>query len=496
MKKKLHYFIYRFFLFIAIFLNISYVFFAHPPEADSGNLTSATDTLSNPRLSFFGRNDGNLNIGDTNITVKTTSDIPDKNVEHLFPKDTIAIGNAGNLTVASISAGVAPRLTFSLTSGLPIPIADNQPIYSTQSAIHTINFTNQSSVANGAIRVLIPAGSNTTSSNDGAPDGGATAGFDFNSITSANITCPTGGGVDAWEMPTATPSSVLGTNWHAFECRYRGTLNASQNLTMIIGNSTKKLINPAPRADHTQGKADSYNIKIQLLSTVYNPVDDIIITVSPIEAVLVSATVVPSLTFQIQGVDNNTSHCGLTPGKDIIVSTTATTVPFGEINSNAVFYNAVQSITASTNAPAGYTIKVAQDDELSQSTVNYIPNTTCDSTTCTHDTSDSTKKGLWDTNTVYGFGYSLENSSSTLDFNYNDTDNGCSGGGNDHFCAHQFACNNSDNCISTNPEQRIARSSGPAANETFYICYRLNVGPTQPAGYYQTRILYYASGNF
>ena len=474
---------------------MTYSFFSSPTLVNSGNLTSATDTLSNPRLSFFGRNDGALSIGSTNITVKTTTSIPDHNIGNLFPKDTISIGIQGNLTVATLSAGTTTK--FNITTGMLIPVADNQPIYATQSATHTIVFTNQSAVANGAVRILIPAGDNTSASNDGAPDGGTTAGFDFNGITGSNITCPTGGGVTAWESATATASSTFGQNLHAFECRYRGTLSAAQALTMTIGNSSKKLVNPAPKSSHTQGKADTYNVKIQLLSSnEYTPVDDVIINVSPVEGVLVSATVVPALTFQIQGVANTTGHCGKTPGTNMIVTTTATTVPFGEINSTASFYDASQAITASTNSPSGYTIKVAQDDELSINASDYIVNTTCDSTTCTHDTSDQSKKGLWENTSTYGFGYSLENSSSSLDFIYSDTDSGCTGGGASHFCAHQFACNNSTNCVATNSEQRIARSTAPSSNQTFYTCYRLNVGPIQKAGYYQTRIMYYAMGNF
>ena len=474
-------------LYFFVLFQASYIFLVKMPVVtDSGNLYSASDTLSNSRLSYYAKASGAYSVGTTNWTIQNSSN-PDVNTNHLFPQDVISIGNMGQLTVATVSGS----LTFSTRTASSIGVANGDTIYATQSATHTLAFTNQSAITEGAIRVLVPAGDSTSASNNGAPDGLSTAGFDFNSITGTNITCPTGGGVTQWLTATATSSATFGSNMHAFECRFRGTLSAAQALSMTIGNSSRALVNPAPKTGHTQGLADSYNVRIQLLQYPnYNVVDSVIVTVSPVEAVLVSATVNPSLTFQISGVAAAQTRCGVSTS----VTTTATAVPYGDITTTSAFYDAAHQISVSTNAPSGYVVKVAEDDELSADTNGdgtldtTISDTTCDGANCTAST-----KAKWNTTSTNGWGYSLENSTSTLPFAYGDTSGNCSGG---TYCAKQFACNNSTNCSVVTAAQQIASSTAPSATQQFYVCYRLNVAPTTPAAYYQTRILYFASGTF
>jgi hypothetical protein len=393
----------------------------------------------------------------------------------------------GNLKVATVSG----TTTFSTITASTIGVANGDTVYASQSASHTLAFTNQSSINQGAIRVLIPAGSNTSGSSDGAPDGLSTAGFDFNGIASANITCPTGGGVGTWQAATATSSATFGSNYHAFECRFAGTLSAAQALTMTIGNTSRALINPAPKTGHTQGLADTYNVRIQLLQYPnYNVVDSVIVTVSPIEGVLVSATVNPSLTFQISGVAAATTKCGVSTS----VTTTATAVPFGDITTTGAFYDAAHLLAVSTNATSGYVVKVAEDDELSADTNgDGTPDTIISDTTCDGANCSATTPGRWNTTTTNGWGYSLENSTSTVPFQYSTTSGNCSGGS---YCAKQLACNNSTNCSSVTAAQQIGSSSAPSSTQQLYVCYRLNVSATQQAAYYQTRILYFASGTF
>ncbi len=479
--------VYKILLYFFIFFQGTYLFLVKiPPVTDSGNLYSASDTLSNSRLSYYAKVSGAQSVGTSNWTIQNSGN-PDVNTSHLFPQDTISIGNMGSLKVATVSG----TTTFSTVTASTIGVANGDTVYASQSASHTLAFTNQSSINQGAIRVLIPAGSNTSGSNDGAPDGLSSAGFDFNSIAAANITCPTGGGVGTWQTATATASSTFGSNYHAFECRFAGTLSAAQALTMTVGNTSRALINPAPKTGHTQGLADTYNLRIQLLQyPSYNVVDSVIVTVSPIEAVLVSATVNPSLTFQISGVAAAATHCGVSTS----VTTTATAVPFGDITTTGAFYDAAHLLAVSTNATSGYVVKVAEDDELSADTNgDGTPDTTLSDTTCDGANCSATTTGRWNTTTTNGWGYSLENSTSTVPFQYSTTSGNCSGGS---YCAKQFACNNSTNCAGVTAAQQIASSTAPSSTQQLYVCYRLNVSATQQAAYYQTRILYFASGTF
>lgn len=456
-----------------------------PVVIDSGSLSTASVTLSNSRLSYYALVSGAHGIGASTITIQGSGN-PDNNTNHLFPNDSVAIGSNAPQTVATISA----TTQFQTTTGITNILANGNAVYATQSATHSVAVTtvDASDPSGGAIRVLVPAGDSTTASNNKLPDGGATPGFDFGGLIAGDVTCPTQGGAGVtWETATATASSTFGSNLHAIECRWRGILPATTALTMTIG-STNKLINPAPKSVHTQGLADTYIIKIQELAyaTGYGVMDSVSVTVSPVEAVLVSATINPSLTFQVAGIASGVSRCGVST----TVGTTATTVPYGELTGSDTYYHAAQQISTSTNSPNGYTVKVAEDDELTKlGTATTIADTTCNAGTCTH-----TTFGKWNTSSIYGWGYSLENSSATsIAFEHNTNSGACDG--TSGTCSKNFACNTTS-CSVQDTEQTVANSSAPSSTQTFYLCYRLNYGPTQATGYYQTKVLYYASAVF
>jgi len=289
MKKRCFY--KRILILFILFQSLQVCLFRLPKLVYSSPLTSASDTLSNYRLSFYGKVSGNYDIGARSFTLEPSNN-PD-NANLLFVRDTVSIGSNNNQTVAS----VAGTLAFTTTAGITNPLANGNVVYSPQFARHTIAFTTASTIVNGAIGVLIQAGDSTSASNDSLPDGGTTAGFDMNKITGSNVTCPTGGNV-IWAPATATPSISFSHNLHAFECQFTGSLVASTPLTMIIGGTTTttQLINPGPKTNHTQGTADNYIVKIQELQRpAFNSVDSVSVVISPVEAVMVSAKIKPSL---------------------------------------------------------------------------------------------------------------------------------------------------------------------------------------------------------
>lgn len=501
---------YRFILFIFVFFQVAYLFLLKTPQSvDSGSLYSASDTLSNSRLSYYGKVNGTHTAGATAISIKTSRSSylpPDINTNHLFPLDNISLGPNGycdtsGTTKCQVSA-VQDSDDFILTKGLRVGLSDDDAIYATQSATHSLAFTTQTTVANGSVVVYVPAGgSSSGTSQDGAPDGGANSGFDLNSVASGNVTCPTQGGV-SWGAATVTAYQLVGSSYyHKFSCGYTGTLSSTA-LTMTIGDTSAALVNPAPKVTgsytHAQGTADSYNVLIQLLDGSSNTIDDVIVTTSPIEAVLVSATVNPSLTLTIAG-QNSGTICGQSLD---VTSSTAYSVPFGDVTQTNTFLDAAQKITVSTNATSGYYLKVAEDDEMSAdldgngTPETTLSDTTCDDSQCTHDTSDD-----WDSTSTTGFGYSIENvDANTVPFEYDTTSGYCSGGS---YCARNFACvdylnpSNQTACATNDSSsQTVASSTTVASSEDVYICYRMNVGATQQAGYYQTRIYYVAYGTF
>ena len=470
-----------FFLFLGIFS-------PRPAKLDSASLTSASATLSNSRLSYSGQVETGASAGVTAINIKTAGSIADKNTNHLFPKDTISVGPNGNLTVAS----VVDSDTFMVGTGLSAPASDGDTVYAAQSGILTVTFTTANAIpANGDVIVTIP--DPTANGNDGAPDTSdstANNGFDFNAITTTNITCPTGAN---WSKTSATAGSGSG---HTVVCTTNTEVVASSALTVVVGDDTKGLINPAPiYSGHTQGLADTYTITVQTRDSGDLLIDDVNAKVAPVEAVLVSATVDLTLTFQVQGLGTGSTACGQTTD----VTTTAYSVPWGTLSTADAFKEAGQQLTVSTNADGGYTVKIEENDQMGKNGVvctgatageanNCIQDTTCSLSGC----DQATGYNWIDATTYHGLGYSLQDvdgSDAAFVYNSNDSCSDVAGAGT--FCAKQIA----DQQV---PETKatIMSNTGPVNSKDVYVCYRIAISATQPAGYYYNKVKYTATATF
>ena len=470
-----------FFLFLGFFLS-------RPDKLNSASLTTASATLSNSRLSYSGQVQTGASAGVTTINIKTTGNIADTDTNHLFPKDTVSVGPNGDKTVAS----VITSSIFMLSVGLTAPASDGDPIYATQSGTLTVTFTTANAIpAGGDVIVIIPA--NDSNNNDGAPDTAASTtdnGFDFNTITTANITCPTGG---SWSVTSATASTGAG---HSVICTTSSQIAASTALTVVIGDGTKGLVNPAPiYSGHIRGLADTYTIGVQTRDAADLGIDDVNTKVAPVEAVLVSATVDETLTFQVQGITAGTAACGAA----VDITTTAYSVPWGTLSIADVFKDAAQKLTVSTNADAGYTVKIEENDQMGKNGAvgigatageanNCIQDTTCSSSNC-----DQATGYNWSNALIYhGLGYSLENVSGTdASFVYNSNDPCSSSVGAGAFCAKQFADQEVPETKAT-----IMSNGNPVASKQAYVCYRIAISATQPAGYYYNKVKYTATATF
>ncbi len=493
MEKKIrrHLFLVGVFLFSLFLL----LFFFKPTELDSASLTSASATLSNPRLSFYAVVDEGADIGDSAIDIKTTGNYADKNTNHLFPKDNVAVGNEGNLTVASI----IDSNTFVLSAGLTIPASDGDPVYATQSGTLTVTFKTTNTIpAGGDVLITIP--DPAANGNDGAPDtadSSANNGFDFNGITTSNITCPSGG---SWTVTSATAGSGSG---HTVVCTTSSEIAASTTLTIIIGDETKSLVNPAPvYSGHTQGLADTYTVSVQTRDSGDREIDSVEVKVAPVEAVLVSATVDETLTFQIQGVNNGVTACG----QETDVTTTAYSVPWGLLSTADSFKEAAQQLTVSTNAESGYTVKIEENDQMGKNGVtcsgsdaneddNCIQDTTCSASGC----SESTGYNWTNASTYHGLGYSLQNvDGSDAVFVYNSNDPCSNSAGAGTFCAKQLADQESSETKATIMcgGGGDCSSNGPVNSKDIYVCYRIAISAIQPAGYYYNKVKYTATATF
>jgi len=448
-----------------------------PSKLGSATLTAAKDQLGNARLSFSSALEGTHVVGQTTINIDT-SNYPDENTNHLFPGDTAHIGS-NNYTVGTI----IDSDTFTLTSGLLSgDTSDDTKIYVDQdtNAIHTISFTTASFVANGAIRILVPANANNTNNSDGNPDAD---GFDLNSVTAGDVTCP--GDTTGFDFVAGTATDAGTSGWHTFECRYSGSGNTSTALSLTIG-VTQKLLNPAPESSHVQGTADDYTITIRNLNSAYSTVDEVNAKVVLIEGVRVSATVESTLSFSIAGVSAGSTNCGTNATSDVV--TTVYSVPFGSISNFNAFYDAEQKLTVSTNANDGYEVRMYEDDELGKGGADspFIADTLCDTGPCTHIAPQE-----WVTLSINGFGYSLQNSSGTdSEFEWDDTTPTTG------FKAKQFPNYTEGSTQYTASGAEIMSYNDPVDGSSVFVCYRLKVSGTQAAGDYYNTITYIATPQF
>ena len=465
-------------------------------DIDAAGLSSASAVLSNPRLSYQAGVSATIAAGNTVITISNAGNA-DNNTNHLFPNDPLTVGTNTGLQVNS----VVDATTFTTDIALGTGVTSASKVYSVQTgSLITTFYTGSAIPIGGSIQIKVPAplGSVSGNPNDGVPDTAALAsnGFDFNSITSSNVTCPAG-------FTVGTPAAGTGGSLspHIFLCNWaNGTaaLPAGANLSVTMGDGAIGLVNPAPATGHVQGQVDAYNVQVYTQSGVNgtgSTIENIQVKVAPDEGVFVSATVDETLSFSVAAVTsanmNTTCFGGTGAPAGTLITSTATTIPFGSSVLSNTFYNAAQQLTVFTNAPGGYTVKVEENDQMGKEgnvctgaaageANNCIQDTTCNGAACTQSISAE-----WSTNTNSGLGYSLTNVSPSTDasFVYNESSR--------TFSAKQFPDQEA-----AETKQVIMSNTGIVNGKSGCVIYRLSVSGTQPAGYYYNQVKYTASAKF
>lgn len=472
-------------LFILALINIG--FFVRPSTTESANLTQVKDTLQTSRLSFAGRVKSPTAVGSSHVWLYTTAtdEFYSISTVNLHAGDSLTIGS-GTYTIVDIIDDDEFTVTPVLAAG---DADDTDPVYFKSKAQHIITFETASAIANGYFTVLIPANTSTSTSNNGSPDD---SGFDFNDTdypTDPDITV-TAANASGYTFVTgvATPSSEASCNslyttgsYHCFEVHYSGTGSVGTPITITIGatDGSNTPILPSPTNTHNIGTADSYTFQLRHYDDSDSLIDQTNGQIALIEAVRVTATVDPTITFTIAGVTADSgTYCGVTRTA-ASVDSTAYSVPFGSLSLNT-FTDAVQNLTVSTNASYGYVVTAAEDDELGKdgATTPFIADTTCDSGPCTISSEQD-----WATASNNGFGYSLQNvDAASISFEYNDSGT---------YLSRPFA-----NLADTESPQTLFYSSTVADSENAYVCYRISVGATQAAGDYENIIIYRATASF
>ena len=503
MKKR--YYLYRLVVFVFVFFQAGFYFFASPKPAGTVSLLTASATMGNSRFSYKAQIAGTPGAGATSVNIETSA-WPDNDTDHLFPKDTVCFpdsgenGCKGNTTYATQT--ITDTDTFTFTPGLSGALGDTDLVVASQSGSMVISFVTQTEIpSDGDILVTIPAIDANTKPCDGIPDHGAStsvSGFDLgpsgNRVAAADISVT--GCTDGNWVTTETVTCGTSSTDHTIRIDRQTTSCAAGTTVTITVDNSPGIINPAPvTSGHTQGVSDIYTLDVTTRNGSDVELDTVDIDIAPIEAVLVSATVDETLTFQVSGVSTAGTACGVNPD----VTSTATTVPYGTLAGLNTFYDAAHDLDVSTNADGGYAVTTTHTDQLGKdgvtctgdagASVNCIPDTTCDGTSCTH---LAAAVDDWETATNNGFGYSLDSSAGTdATWEWDGTSGTCDGAGTD-FCAAQFA----DEETGTQSPVTIMSNLGQVNSNNTYVCYRLSVNATQPAGYYQTKVRYTATATF
>lgn len=470
----------------------------------SASLTSVSATLSNSRPSFRGALTSNNLAGTSIVNINTTpAAYYSTSSAQLVEGDVVRIGETTSL--GTYTVGSTPSVgQITVTSALAAGDADTgDDVISSQSGSLTVRFTTANAINNGRFRVLVPALASDAAAADGIPDGNF---FDFGhtnagqSAVAASVACPTASATHSFTTGTATASAILigSTEYHSFECAYAGTGSVPTSFDVnpiVISN----LINPAPQAGHTGGNADRYNVIVQHLNNSFTVSDSTIVNIGVIEAVKISATVAPQISFRIDGIAATGAACAFGGGTD--VTTTPTLVPFGDLLIGS-FAEAAQTLVVSTNAANGYAVTAVANDQLGRdgqacagdptTDTDCIPDSRGDSAGMTDIASDD-----WSSIATKGFAYSLHNTNGVSgittgsvaeNFNYNSTVGACGGGGD---CFRQFA----DTEGSQSPV-RIFGNSTPADNDNIAVCYKAIISALQAAGNYESYVTYTATATF
>lgn len=487
-------------LFFALILVVGalvYRFILPSKKTHSAGFTSASATLSNSRFSYKA----GVTSGTSAQSVVTidASGNADNNTNHLFPKDTVCGTNAAesgcsgnvNYTVSSI----INTTSFNTTGALSATLDASGYLIATQSGSLAITFTTATEVpVGGSLLVTIPANrAGAGKANDGIPDTAATIatnGFDLSTVAAGDVSVSdiTGCTQAGWGSATVTAGNGTSTDHTISFTRATASCAASKAITVTI-DSAPGIINPAPLTTHTQGVADAYQINIKTRDGGTNTLDNSDVVVAPVEGVLISATVDETLSLTVAGITTDSgSYCGITRTANS-PDTTATAVGWGAISPTylAATHNTNQQITVSTNADGGYSVYIEENDQMGKDGVactnnggesaNCIQDTVCGTSACTESTTND-----WgaDPAGYEGLGFSMEDVGAATDavFEFNDAGT---------FDARQIA-----DMAATETRTAIMTNAGPVSGSSAYICYRIDITATQPAGYYYNKVKYTA----
>lgn len=332
-------------------------------------------------------------------------------------------------------------------------LSDSRPsIGANHTIVFTLSATNNI-VENDTIAITFPAGFDLTSVVYTDVDLSSSSMGEQTIVGAAPNTTQWGAVVSGQVLTFTAPSNAA---------TYIG---GGETVTIEIGTNatagstgTNQIVNPT---------AASYTINITAAGASS---ETGALVVAIISGVTVTATIAESLTFAIAGVNDTLCTLG---GTATAVTTTAATVPFGLMNANA-FKKGCQTFTLNTNAGDGYSLTSQETDQLTNAGSQTIPDTTCDTGTCTESTA-----AAWATASAnHGLGHTCNG----LD---------CIGAYSSGSDFRQFA-----SIADAETAVQMMSSSSPVTNSTSTVVYKISTSGSQPSGDYSNVVVYIATAQF
>lgn len=351
----------------------------------SDTVTTSRPSASTPLTANVGASDGQAQVvsedaGAPNYSIFLASDSARFIADTGETEDTV---NVASMSAADKPAAGSRIVYFTSAIGHTHHLGDTVVVPIT--AMHTIQFTTQTTIPNGGKIIITFPGSGDNSASPSATT------FAFNGLTSGNAssniqtnnatTCTWT--VAAPSITCATNASIAGGTTITFliGCAAASGASCTTQAPRLI-NPTKSVTNNASGLAVNQTTADNWRINVQTQDTPGNGstvLDQSTTTIGLIESVQIQASVDPTLTFSINGMTaaQNINSVGATgcPNEAMNsgIASNATFVNLGLLTSGKINL-AGQYISISTNEAGGYSLTATSSGSLKEPSSGYAIN--------------------------------------------------------------------------------------------------------------------------
>ncbi len=366
-------------------------------------------------------------------------------------------------------------------------------LYVPITAMHTVGFTANTTIpSSGKIVITYPG----TFTNSASPSAST---FAFNGLTTGNV--------KSFPASACNSVSISSSGAPTITCTTNAVQTAGTNIQIYIGCSAvggsggcttqvPTLINPTKAA--TAGTADIWKIGVQTQDASSVTLDNSTVAIGTVESVTVRATIDPSLTFSIAGinsgvaVNNGNGGCSESELTNSGINSSATEVGLGVLSIapavNTKLNNiAAQLLTVTTNGANGYSITATSPASLINPSTGFFLN------------SNTTPQLFPATGHFFGLHacgvdadyLSTKWTSTTSDTNCNSYITGSAG----NVCKYGWPTATTPFVIAQDTSGPIGNGV-PTGNGLTSISYAATQDVTLPPGQYQTVITYVATPSF